>query len=90
MEYQSIILIIVAVGALVLLLSALRQKSERLMNFILRIVTGVILIICGNTGVAMLGMTGGVGINLATLLTTGILGIPGVAALFAIFFSGSL
>ena len=90
MGYQSGIMIIIAVGAGVLLLSALRRKSEGLLNFILRTVMGVILIICGNTGVAMLGMTGGVGINLATVLTAGILGFPGVAGLFAIFFTSSL
>lgn len=86
MEYQSLIILVIAVGATLLLLSAIRQKSEGLINFVLRIVMGILLIVGGNTGIAMLGMTGGVGINAATVLTSGILGFPGVVGLFVIFF----
>lgn len=90
MNVQNGITGIVAVCAAVLLIGALRKKSEGLLNFALRMVLGTATIYFANMGVAALGMEGGVGINAATVLTSGILGFPGVAALFGIFFYRAL
>lgn len=79
-----------AVCAAILLISALRRKAEALINFILRMVLGTLAIYAANAGAAMLGMEGGITIGLMTVLTSGILGIPGVAALLGIFFYQSL
>lgn len=88
--YQAGIIGIVAVCMLVLLITALRQKSEVLLNFVWRTILGTLAIYFGNAGLSMLGVEGGVTINLTSVLTSGILGIPGVAALFGIFFYKSL
>lgn len=89
-QYHGLILGFLVVCALVLLLSAINRKSEMLLNFVFRLVVGTVLICFGNIGVAMLGMTGAVDLNLFTLLTTGILGTAWVAALFGIYFCRAL
>ncbi len=89
-NYQGILIGVVAVCALILLLTAINKKSELLLNFVCRLVVGAVLICFGNMGMAFLGISGGVGLNLTTLLTSAILGIWGVAALFGIFFCGML
>lgn len=90
MSYQSGVLGIVAVCAIVLLIGALRRKSEGMLNFILRTVFGVIAIYLGNKALPYLGVNGVVGLNAATVLTSGILGIPGVGVLFGIYLVKSL
>lgn len=89
-HYQGIVIGFVAVCALLLLLTAINKKSELLLTLVCRLVVGSLLICFGNMGVAFLGLSGGVGINLTTLLTSTILGFWGVAALFGIFFCGAL
>lgn len=89
-NYQGIVIGIIAVFALILLLTAINKKSELLLNLVCRLVAGAVLICFGNMGIALLGFSGGVGLNLTTLLTSMILGIWGVAALFGIFFCGAL
>lgn len=89
-DYQGLVVGIVAVCGLLLLLTAVNKKSELLLNMVCRLVLGVLLICFGNMGVAFLGITGGVGLNPITLLTSAILGFWGVAALFGIFFCGAL
>lgn len=89
-HYQGMVIGIVAVCALVLLLNAINRKSELLLGFVFRLVVGTVLICFGNMGIASIGLEGGVGINLTTLLTSAILGIPGVLALFGVFFRGTL
>lgn len=86
MTYQMGVIVIVAVCAGVLLIGALRKKSEWMLNFILRIVLGTISIYFLNFGLPLLGIEGEVGINAATVLTSGILGFPGVLALYGIVF----
>lgn len=90
MQYETGIIGIVAVCAGVLLIGALRRKSEWLLNFILRTVLGTIAIYFGNMALPYLGATGSVGLNAVTVLTSGILGIPGVAAIFGIFLTKAL
>lgn len=79
-------ILIVAACTVVLLIGALRRKSEWLLNLILRGVLGTIAIYFINIGLAGLGIQTNVGINAATVLTSGILGFPGVLALYGIGF----
>lgn len=89
-NYQGVVIGLVAVCALILLLTAINKKSEVLLGAACRLVVGSVLICFGNISVVLLGFSGGVGINPTTLLTCSILGIWGVAALFGIFFFGAL
>ena len=58
--------------------------AEFLLNFILRCIFGTILIYFVNIGIGRLGFPVTVGINAATVLTTGILGMPGILALYGL------
>lgn len=60
------------------------MKKEWLLNLILRSVLGVIAIYFINAALAERGISLGVGINIYTVLTSGILGFPGLAALYGI------
>ncbi|MBQ9134459.1 MAG: pro-sigmaK processing inhibitor BofA family protein [Lachnospiraceae bacterium] len=86
MENQTGILVVVAVCALVLLAVAMRKRAEWLMNFILRGVFGTLGIYFINMFMTNAGMVSSVGINLTTVLTTAILGFPGVFVLYGIHF----
>lgn len=77
-------IMLVAVCTSVLLIGAMRRKSEWLLNFILRGVLGTIAIYFINTALDSAGLALGVGINPVTVLTSGILGFPGVAALYGL------
>lgn len=79
-------ILIVAACAVVLLIGAMRKKSEWLLNFILRGVLGTIAIYFINAACTGIGIESGVGINAVTVLTSGILGFPGIAALYGIGF----
>lgn len=57
---------------------------ERILNFLLRGILGTIAIYFINGALAKMGISLGIGINAATVLTSGILGIPGVLGLYAI------
>ncbi len=60
------------------------MKKEWLLNTVLRSILGVIAIYFINAALESAGISLGVGINGATVLTSGILGIPGLAALYGI------
>lgn len=77
-------IMLVAVCTSVLLIGAMRRKSEWLLNFILRGVLGTIAIYFINTALDSAGFALGVGINPVTVLTSGILGFPGVLALYGL------
>lgn len=79
-------ILIVAACTTVLLIGALRRKSEWLLNLILRGVLGTIAIYFIDAALTGWGIEVRVGINAVTILTSGILGIPGVAALYGIGF----
>lgn len=79
-------LIIIGVCAAVLLFVSLRSRTEWLLNFILRTVLGSLAILVINASLLSLGISGGIGLNPVTVLTTGILGFPGLAALYGIYF----
>lgn len=62
----------------------LARNLEWLLNVFMRSILGTISIYFINSGLALLGISLGVGINLVTFLVTGILGIPGLLALYGL------
>lgn len=60
------------------------MKKEWFLNVIMRSIFGVIAIYFINGALAGAGISLGVGINGVTALTSGILGIPGIVALYGI------
>ena len=69
---------------LVLLIGAVRSKAEWLLNMVMRSILGTIAIYFINGVLASMGIAMSVGINAVTVLTSGILGIPGLLALYGI------
>lgn len=63
---------------------------EKLLNFCLRGILGTIAMFFINAALEREGISLGVGINGATVLTTGILGFPGLLALYGFGFYKSL
>lgn len=90
MNNNTGILLIVGICAGVLLIGAMRQRAEWLLNFVLRTVLGTLAIFLINFCLQKFGMTSGVGLNPVTVLTSGILGFPGLAMLYGIFFYKNL
>lgn len=77
---------ILAVCLIVLVIGAAGRKVEWLVNFILRAVMGTIGIYAINYMLAQRQIEVMVGINPFTVLTSGVLGFPGVAVLYGIHF----
>lgn len=77
---------ILAVCFIVLGIGAMGRKVEWLVNFILRAVMGTVGIYAINYMLASRQIQVAVGINPFTILTSGILGFPGVAVLYGIHF----
>ncbi len=86
MEYGNGILIIAAACGIVLLIGAVRNKMEWLLNIVMRSILGTIGMYFVNSTLAAAGISLGVGINAVTVLTTGILGLPGFVALYGLGF----
>ncbi|MDD3205122.1 MAG: pro-sigmaK processing inhibitor BofA family protein [Lachnospiraceae bacterium] len=84
-NYEGFLLIVV-VCAIVLLIGAMKKKSELLINFILRTVLGLISIYFINEILKWQSIDVLVGMNPITALTTGMLGFPGVILLYGIQF----
>lgn len=59
-------------------------RKEWFLNLVMRSILGVIAIYFINMALAERGIFLGVGINPCTVLTSGILGIPGVAVLYGV------
>lgn len=75
---------IIFMCVVILCMISLRKKMEFLLNFMLRAVTGMIAVFFINEALAAQNVSVLVGINPWTALTSGILGIPGVALLYGI------
>ena len=86
MENLSGAAIILAVCLIVLAIGALGRKAEWLINFVLRAVMGTVGIYALNYLLAARQLQVAVGINPFTVLTSGILGFPGIAVLYGIRF----
>ena len=76
--------VLAGVCGVVLLILFLKKKMQFLLEFMLRVGVGAAMIIWGNSILAGQGIAVSVGLNFLNLLTSGTLGIPGVALLFAI------
>ena len=64
----------------------MKNWTERLLNFGIRAVFGMIAVRLINSWMGEIGLEAGVGINPLSFLTTGFLGIPGVALLYGLRF----
>lgn len=84
MNYGSGAVLIVFMCVTVLCIVALRKKAEFVLNFLLRGVVGIVTIFLMNELLAAQNLSVMVGINPWTALTSGILGLPGVALLYGI------
>ncbi len=68
----------------VLLIGSMRKRLEWLLNLVMRSILGPVAIYFINGALAMQGVSLGIGINAVTVLTSGILGIPGLLALYGL------
>ncbi len=84
MEKYIGIMIIVAACIVVLLIGAVRTKMEWMLNIVMRSILGTIALYFINIMLASAGISLPIGINALTILTSGILGIPGLVALYGI------
>lgn len=84
-KYQGAFLIIGVCGILFLIL-AVKTNSHLILNMILRCVSGSLMIFVINKLLENTDFLVSVGLNPVTVLTTGILGFPGVILLFGIKF----
>lgn len=84
MEHPEKLLWLIGAAVILLMISFFGKKAEWLINFALRSITGTIALYFINLGMASMGFAVTVGINLATVLTTGILGLPGIVLLYGL------
>lgn len=84
MDNQTGILLIAAACGLVLLIGAMRSRMEWFLNVVLRGVLGTVAMYFINSALGTAGISLGVGINAITILTSGILGLPGLMALYGL------
>jgi pro-sigmaK processing inhibitor BofA len=61
-----------------------RTGMEKLINICMRSILGIIAMYFINSALEKAGISLGVGINMFTVLTSGILGFPGLLALYGI------
>lgn len=61
------------------------MDMEKILNVVMRGILGTIAMYFINSVLEWMGMPLGVGINAATVLTSGILGFPGLLALYGIW-----
>lgn len=77
---------LVAICAIVLFMGVMKRKMEWLLNVLMRSILGTIAIYFVNGVLAGMGISLGVGINPLTVLTSGILGFPGLVAIYSVGF----
>lgn len=82
-NYMGIIMI-AAACIFVLLIGAFRNKKEWIINFIFRSVIGTVAIFLCNGFLVSQGLSIAIGINPITVLTSGVLGFPGLVMLYGI------
>lgn len=86
MEKISDYIVIAGACGLVLFILFFRNKIEAVVRLLMRGAVGVALIYIVNQVLLTYGISGSVGINPITVLTSVFLGIPGVCALYFIVF----
>ena len=84
MELYQGAFFIIAVCGIVMLILAVKTNSHLILNFILRSITGSLVIFGLNFLLEIQGYSVLIGLNPGTVLTSGILGFPGVILLFGI------
>ena len=84
MDVRLSMQVLAGVCGLILLILVMKKKAQFFLNFLLRAGVGAAMIMWVNSLLIQQGITLSVGLNLWSLLTSGSLGIPGVALLFAI------
>ena len=84
MDYYMGGMMIVAACIFVLLIGAFRRKNEWIINFVLRTVSGTVAIFFIIGFLVSKGIGIAIGINPLTILTSGILGFPGLIMLYGI------
>ena len=84
LENKMGVVLIIVVCAAVVLAGAMRKKLEWLLNLVMRSIVVAIAIYFINGALEMQGISLGIGINPITILTSGILGIPGLLALYGL------
>ena len=84
MDVRMSMQILAGVCGLVLLILVMKKKMQFFLNFLLRTGVGTATILWVNSILLKQGIAVSVGLNVWSLLTSGTLGIPGVALLFAI------
>lgn len=80
---KYLLLGIIVIGSVVFVISLFLHKIEMFINFILRIAFGACGIYLINTILNSRGVQSGVGLNSVSLLTIGVLGVPGLFLLYS-------
>ena len=78
--------LILGILVLVLLIGAMKSRTEWMVNFVLRGVMGMMMVYFFNFVLADMMPDLRIGYNFITFLASGFLGIPGVALLYGINF----
>lgn len=78
--------LIIVACVLVLIIGMFRKKTDILVNFILRVIFGVIGIYAVNMILAWQGLSYAVGMNPVSAVTVGVLGLPGFLLLYGVVF----
>lgn len=78
------IIVIIAICIIVLFIGIMKKKVEIVVNFILRATVGILGIYFVNEFFAYQNIEIAVGINPITVLTSGILGLPGFLFLYGV------
>ena len=71
-------------GAMILLVTAMRSRTELLLNVILRGVLGLLAVYFVNAFMEASGISLHVGIGVPSALVSGVLGMPGVLLMYGI------
>ena len=84
MDTNAGIYLIVGILAVVLIIGAMKSRAEWIINFIFRAVTGTVAIFFMNGFLVSRGLSIAIGVNPFTVLTSGVLGFPGLIMLYGI------
>lgn len=81
---NKILILIMIICIFVILYSIIKSRLDIIVNFILRIFVGTTLVYIIDLCIKYSGFNNTVGINPFTILTNGVLGLPGVMLLYLI------
>ena len=84
MDFYTGAYVIIFMCVLILCVASLRRRAEFLINILLRSVTGTAVIYFVNQILASQQLQTMVGVNPVSVLTSGILGLPGLGVLYGI------